>query len=226
MIVAFSGLVLVLFLIGHMLGNLSIYFGSDALNSYAHWLQSSPALWLVRGLMVLIVLLHMLIAMQVSQENRQARRQNYRRCENRFLWLYNRRMVFSGLVVLIFIFVHVGHLTLGIGIGHLVGMLDSQGHVHVYNRIVGSFQSPLLAWGYVIGMLFVAVHLKHSIRGMFQTLGFFNENYFTFFEALSWMIALAVLGGLISIPLAAQFGLLQLDPVAAAASFLLPGGIV
>lgn len=214
LIVALSGIFLVLFLLGHMLGNLTIYLGADALNDYAHWLQSSPALWLVRAIMLAIVLVHIILAIRVTRENRAARTYRYQCCEGRWLWLYQKRMIISGVVVLIFIIGHILHLTAGAGIGPLFRLLDAHGHADVYNRVVGSFQSPWLAWSYVIAMLFVSVHLKHSIRALFQTLGFFHENFFGFFELLSWVITIMVCAGLISIPLAVQFNLLQPDFVA------------
>jgi hypothetical protein len=56
----------------------------------------------------------------------------------------------------------------------------------------------------------LAMHLKHTVRALFQTLGFFRENYFDFFEVLSWIVTLAVVGGFISIPLSVQLGALVL----------------
>ncbi len=220
LIVASSGIVLLLFLLGHMMGNLTIYLGADALNAYAHWLQSSPALWLVRALMLTIVLAHIMLAIGVTRENLAARKCRYRYRANRWLWLYQKRMIISGVVVLAFIIGHILHLTAGVGITGLYGMLDAQGHADVYNRVVGSFQSPWLAWPYIIAMLFVAVHLKHSVRAVFQTLGFFHENFFGFFELLSWVVTIAICGGLISIPLAVQFNLLQPDIVANSCCFI------
>ena len=65
-------------------------------------------------------------------------------------------------------------------------------------------------WAYVAAMLFLALHMKHTVRAVFQTLGFSRENYFGFFEFLSWMVTLMVVGGFISIPLSVQLGWLAL----------------
>ena len=211
LIVASSGIVLVLFLLGHMMGNLTIYLGADALNAYAHWLQSSPVLWLVRAIMLAIVLVHVILAIRVSRENQAARTHRYQHRENRWLWLFQKRMFISGVVVLIFIIGHILHLTAGAGIEQLFRLVDAHGHADVYNRVVGSFQYSWLAWSYTIAMLFVSVHLKHSVRALFQTLGFYHENFFGFFELLSWVVTIVICAGLISIPLAVQFNLLQPD---------------
>ncbi|MEN8174231.1 MAG: succinate dehydrogenase cytochrome b subunit [Pseudomonadota bacterium] len=214
LLVATSGIVLVLFLLGHLMGNLTIYLGSDALNAYAHWLQSSPVLWLVRAIMLAVVLIHVVLALRVFRENLAARTQPYQHHDSRWLWLFRKRMIISGMVVLVFIIGHILHLTGGVGIEQLFRLVDARGHADVYNRVVGSFQSPWLASSYVVAMLFVSVHLKHSVRALFQTLGVYHENFFGFFELLSWVVAIVIGAGLVSIPLAVQLNLLQPESTA------------
>jgi succinate dehydrogenase / fumarate reductase cytochrome b subunit len=135
-------------------------------------------------------------------------------------------MIISGVIVMIFIVGHILHLTAGAGMGELFHLRDVHGHADVYNRVVGSFQSPWLAWSYVIAMLFVSVHLKHSVRALFQTLGFYHENFFGFFELLSWVVTIVICAGLISIPLAVQFNLLQPDFIASSCNVVDCSGAV
>jgi succinate dehydrogenase / fumarate reductase cytochrome b subunit len=119
-------------------------------------------------------------------------------------------MILSGLVLLVFIIGHVAHLTLGAGVGEVFELKDASGYEDVYTRVVSAFQNPWIAWAYITAMLLLAMHLKHTVRALFQTLGFFRENYFDFYEFLSWVITLAVVGGFVSIPLSVQLGLLEL----------------
>ena len=105
---------------------------------------------------------------------------------------------------------HVAHLTLGAGIGEVFRLKDASGYMDVYSRVVTGFHNAWIAWAYIAAMLLLAIHLKHSVRAVFQTLGFSRENHFEFFEFLSWMVALAVTGGFISIPLSVQLGWLTL----------------
>jgi succinate dehydrogenase / fumarate reductase cytochrome b subunit len=112
--------------------------------------------------------------------------------------------------LLAFIIGHVAHLTLGVGVSDVFHLKDAGGRVDVYTRVVSTFRNGWIAWTYIAAMLLLAVHLKHTVRAVFQTLGFFRENFFGFLEFLSWVVTLAVVGGFISIPLSVQLGWLGL----------------
>ncbi len=210
LIVAFSGIVLILFVIGHAMGNLTIYFGPSTLNNYAHWLQESPVLWLVRLTMLFIVLIHIAVSIGVTIENRAARTLNYQAHNPLPRRAWNKRMIISGLVLLLFIIAHVAHLTLGYGTGEVFLLKDERGYADVYTRVVSGFQNPWIAWTYIGAMLLLAVHLKHTVRALFQTTGFYHDNYFSFFEFLAWLVTLFVVTAFVSIPLAVQLNWLVL----------------
>ena len=210
LIVALTGVVLILFVVGHIMGNLTIYFGQSALNNYAHFLQSSPVLWVVRLGILAIVLLHVALGIAVTRENLVARPKTYQAGNPWYLRLYQKRMIISGLLLLAFILGHVAQLTFGAGMAEVFALKDSGGYADVYTRVVIAFQNAWVAWAYIIAMLLLAMHLKHTLRAMFQTLGFFRENFFDFFELLSWVVTLLVVGGFISIPLSVQLGWLVL----------------
>ena len=210
LIVAATGIVLILFVIGHVSGNMTIYVGPSALNDYAHFLQTSPMLWVVRLAILAIVLLHIALGIAVTRENYLARPVTYHAANPWYLRLYQHRMIISGLVLLAFIAGHVAHLTLGIGVGAVFHLKDASGNADVYSRVVSAFQNAWIAWAYIVAMLLLAMHLKHTVRALFQSLGFFRENYFGFYEFLSWAVTLTVICGFISIPLSVQLGALVL----------------
>ena len=204
LIVAVTGIVLILFIIGHVSGNMTIFVGQSALNNYAHFLQTNPMLWVVRLAMLAIVLLHIALGIAVTRENRAARSETYHSGFPWYLRVYHSRMIISGLVLLVFIIGHVAHLTLGAGVGEVFHLKDSSGNVDLYSRVVTTFQNTWIAGIYICVMLLLAMHLKHTVRAVFQTLGFFRENYFEFFELLSWAVTLVVVAGFVSIPLSVQ----------------------
>ena len=103
LVVAFTGIVLILFVVGHISGNLTIYIGQSALNNYAHFLQTSPMLWVMRLAMLALVILHIALGVAVTQENRLARPEPYHAGQSWYLHVYQRRMIISGLVLLAFI---------------------------------------------------------------------------------------------------------------------------
>ena len=96
LIVALTGIVLILFIIGHISGNLAIYIGQSALNNYAHFLQTNPMLWVVRLAMLAIVMLHIALGVAVTRENRLARPETCHAGQSWYLRLYQRRMIIKG----------------------------------------------------------------------------------------------------------------------------------
>src|SRR5205823_14532994 len=101
MIVAVTGVVLIAFVIGHLLGNLQIFLGPDWVNSYAEHLRAlGPLLWAIRTFLLVSVMLHIFYTMSLAIENRRARPVNYKRKEHVKATFASRHMVVSGLIVL------------------------------------------------------------------------------------------------------------------------------
>lgn len=113
-VMAVTGLLLLLFVLIHMSGNLLIYLGPDALNSYAHTLKARPALlWTARLALLIVFLLHLFLALRLQWENRTARPTRYYYEDTlRASWA-SRNMLLTGMVLLTFILYHLAHFTLG-----------------------------------------------------------------------------------------------------------------
>ena len=110
LVMALSGGVLVLFMLGHMLGNLTIYKGQEAINGYADWLQGHPLLWGIRLVMLTIFLGHLVNGVRVFLGNRTARPIGYRRKQALSDDPAARFMLHSGVVILLFLCFHIGVL--------------------------------------------------------------------------------------------------------------------
>src|SRR3954453_16042994 len=101
MIVAVTGVILLLFVVGHLLGNLQIFLGPRWINDYAQHLRDlGPLLWLVRIVLLKSVLLHIYFTVRLAIDNRRARPRRYLQKENVKASFASRHMVVSGLVVL------------------------------------------------------------------------------------------------------------------------------
>src|SRR5438874_3966585 len=112
MIVALTGIILMLFGIGHLLGNLQIFLGPRWINDYAQHLRDlGPLLWLVRIMLLAAVFLHIYFTISLALENRRARPQRYQTRDYIKASYASRHMVVSGLVVLAFIVFHLLHFT-------------------------------------------------------------------------------------------------------------------
>ena len=104
MIVAITGIILILFVIGHLLGNLQIFIGPDWINSYSQHLHDlGPVLWLIRIFLLMTVFIHIYATIQLAVQNRRARPEPYVDRQYVKATFASRHMVMSGLIVLAFI---------------------------------------------------------------------------------------------------------------------------
>src|ERR1043166_6107549 len=111
-IMAFSGFVLFLFVVGHLLGNLQIFLGPEAITRYGHFLQSNPELiWPARLVLLLMVGLHIWSAIRLSAENKAARPRAYAVCQPVASSYASRTMLMSGIIIFVFIIYHLLHFT-------------------------------------------------------------------------------------------------------------------
>ncbi len=100
---ALSGAMILLFLLGHALGNLLIFSGQESLNTYAYWLQNNPLLWGFSATMFLLLLLHVVLAVRLYWQNKKARPVAYALNRDMQLTLNAKTMIFSGAIIFAFI---------------------------------------------------------------------------------------------------------------------------
>lgn len=200
LVMAVTGLALLLFLIGHMLGNMKVFQGPDSLNEYAAWLQGHPLLWAFRISMLVLVALHLYTALSLTRENWGARPQAYRKRHLLRTSLTGRLMLVSGLFVLAFLIYHLLHLTLGVVDPASHALLDAQGRPDVFGRVVAGFRQPWLAGIYLAALALLGLHLNHAVQSLFQTLGFNHESYQALIQFGSPALSLVLVLGFGSVP--------------------------
>src|SRR5213594_717144 len=210
MIVAVTGVILILFVIGHLLGNLQIFLGPEWINAYSQHLRDlGPLLWLIRVFLLITVILHIYFTILLAIENRRARPEPY--IDRQFVkaTFASRHMVMSGLIVLAFIIYHLAHFTVRVTDPRF-GLLkaDPLGHYDVYSMVVYGFQNYYVSAFYVLGLFLLTLHLSHGSSSFFQSLGF-NDKKLTPRLALGGRIFAWVLFlGYTSIPVAILLGLI------------------
>lgn len=177
MIVAVTGVVLMLFVIGHLLGNLQIFLGPRWVNDYAQHLRDlGLLLWVVRIGLLIAVILHIYFTILLAIENRRARPNAYVKKENVKASFASRHMVVSGLVVLAFIVFHLLHFTARRFDAHFPLLKnDPLDHYDVYSMMVYGFQNVYVSSFYVIGLFLLTLHLTHGASSFFQSLGLNDE---------------------------------------------------
>ncbi|MGY8659437.1 MAG: succinate dehydrogenase cytochrome b subunit [Verrucomicrobiales bacterium] len=198
-IVALTGLALVLFLAGHLAGNLLIYAGPDAFNEYAHFLHTflhGMGVWIARiGLLVCLVL-HVWFTILLTKENKAAR-PKYAHEATVQAPKSSRMMIWSGLTILAFIVYHLLHFTIRID-----SNLAKMGETSPWHMVIEGFQNPLVVIFYVIAMTLLCSHLSHGVASIFQTLGLRSKKTAGPIKFISKAYAVIVYLGFISIPLA------------------------
>ena len=202
-VMAVSGIVLVVYVIGHMTGNLLAFQGRARLDAYAHFLQSSaPILWTVRAVLLLATILHVHSAFTLSRDARAARPARYARREVQSSTPGSRTMRWGGVLLLVFIVYHLLHFTTG-----TVHPDFQRGEV--YDNLVIGLQVPAVAIFYLVAMVALALHLSHGVWSLFQTLGVNHPRLERGRRGLAIALAIVVPAGFAAIPLAVLLGWLR-----------------
>lgn len=214
-IVAITGIILVVFVIGHLLGNLSIFLGLDAINAYSLFLQNlGELLWIVRIALLVSVVLHITCTMLLWHENRTATPQKYAVDNKLKTTIYARSMRLSGLVVLAFILFHLAEFTWQLMNPETRTWVDALGRHDVYRMVIAGFSNPLISGFYILAIGLLAMHLSHGIASLFQTLGLTTAKLRPLFEKAGRIVAWVIFIGFVSIPLAVLLGILRFPQVA------------
>ncbi len=209
-LVAVSGVLLVGFVLQHLLGNLQIYLGASVFNGYAASLKSlGPLIWVARLGLLAALIVHLVGIAKLTLRNRAARPQAYESKSPILSTFASRNMLMSGGILLAFIIYHLLHFTLGVTHPEHYLMVDDVGRHDVYSMVILGFRQPLVSLSYIVAMGLLGLHLGHGVASLFQTAGFSGRNWRATFEGLGRLVAVVVVLGNISIPLACLFGLIQ-----------------
>lgn len=204
-IMAVTGLLLFLFLVGHLLGNLQIFEGPEKINKYAVFLRSLPALlWTTRIVLLVSVILHIWSSFQLWLLQREARPIGYVKKVNLSSTYASRTMQWSGPILLAFIIWHLLQFTFGAV--HPGAPFDEH---NVYNNVVLGFQVWPVSLFYIIAMSMLCYHLYHGLWSMFQSLGFSHPVYTPVLKALAKVFGIVLAIGYISIPVAVLTGFIK-----------------
>lgn len=209
-IVSITGLALIGFITVHLLGNLSIFLGPDAVNGYAANLHHlGKLLWIARLGLIAAAVLHIYFTILLWRENRQAHPQKYAVKQTLETTLYARTMRLSGLVVFGFILFHLAQFTWEWVNPQSKEWVDAAGRHDVYRMLTTAFGNPWVAGFYLLSVGFLALHLSHGIASLFQTLGLTSKKLRPRFECAGKIVAWAFFLGYASIPVSIFLKLLS-----------------
>jgi succinate dehydrogenase / fumarate reductase, cytochrome b subunit len=209
-VMAVTGIILMLFVLGHMVGNLKLYLGADSLNSYSEWLRNvgEPALprevllWIVRIVLLGAVMLHIDAAARLARKSRAARPVRYAAREYAAADFASRTMRWTGPIVALFVVFHLLDLTWGTTNPDYVSG-------DPYANTVASFERIPVSIVYILANVALAVHLYHGAWSMFQSMGWSSTRYNAYRRWFAIGFASLIAVGNISFPLAVVLGVIN-----------------
>jgi succinate dehydrogenase cytochrome b subunit len=205
LLVGATGLLLVAYMVLHLVGNVLVFLGRDTFNEYSHMLVSNPLIVPIEIGLLLVLLVHIYKAVTMWMQNKAARPVPYQKKElarhTSRKSLASSTMIASGLIVMVFIAIHVKQFKFGTF--YLAPGSDTVRDL--YRTEIEVFRNPLWVGFYVIATLLVGLHMRHGVSSAFQSLGLDHPRYTRRIVAIGIAVAIAVGGGLALIPIWSYF---------------------
>jgi succinate dehydrogenase / fumarate reductase cytochrome b subunit len=205
-IMAVTGAGLVCFAVAHLLGNLQVFRGPEAINGYARLLRSSPGLLgALRMAVTVLVATHVTTALVLRRLTLAARPTPYAVVSTVQATVASRTMLLVGVLIVTYLGLHLLHFTVG-------PALAEAGHAQehdVYSMVTESFVNPVVSLIYLGGVAFLAFHLSHGIASLLKSLGLNDKRYNATLQSVGVILATLIFLGYASIPLAVLTGLVK-----------------
>ena len=228
-LMALSGLILVLFVLGHMLGNLQIFLGPDVINAYAyklHHVMPLAMLWGIRLFLLACIGVHIWAAISLTIDNRKARPQRYDDDKSVQTTYAAKTMRISGVILLSFIIFHIAHYTARNVpsmeyneqlaevplVKHGEPVLKDGEVVMTFNvndMMIAGFQVWWVSAFYIVATGLLCMHLMHGVSSMFQSVGLRNKLWRKRLDNVALVYGWVVFLGFAVIPLASLTGILK-----------------
>ena len=199
-----SGLFLVLFLLGHLLGNLQLFIpgedGQKQFNEYALFMTTNPAVKILSALTYSSIILHTVLTLFLAFQSSNARDIKYLQSSGNANSTWgSKNMAVLGTLILVFIVIHMKSFWYEMHFG-VIG-LDPWGNKDLHTVTVTAFNELWYVLFYVLSMVVLAIHLKHGVESVFQTLGIKTRRYVSLIHKAAYGFALIVPAAFASIPI-------------------------
>ncbi|WP_269436186.1 succinate dehydrogenase cytochrome b subunit [Saccharothrix sp. NRRL B-16348] len=194
-VMAVTGAGMLLYVVVHMLGNLTVFSGPDAINGYGHWLRDIGVVWPTRVALLACVALHFVAAYQLTAKARRARGryEHRRRVQGSYA---ARTMRWGGVIIALFVVYHLLDLT--------VGWLNPNGVPgEIHANVVADFRHWYVVLAYTVAVLALGFHIRHGVWSATQTLGVTTS------RVIGLGVAVTICAGFLSVPFAVFTGLVS-----------------
>ncbi|NMC57869.1 MAG: succinate dehydrogenase cytochrome b subunit [Candidatus Methanofastidiosa archaeon] len=199
LLMALTGLFLIVFLCVHLFGNIFLYVGKDAFNLYVHTLNETALVYFIRLLEIGLVLgfgFHIWDGLRLWLQNRKARPIPYKiNSADPNSTFASRNMIISASIVFIFLVIHLKNFW------YAFKYEKDPALVTDYDIVLGIFKDPVYSLIYVFAMILLGLHLWHGFQSAFQTLGLNHQKYTPFIKAVGRLFAFLIAFGFASFPI-------------------------
>lgn len=209
LIMSLTGLFLILFLTVHLIGNLSLLKsdGGVAFNAYSDFMGHNPLIQLISKGNFFFIFLHAIQGIVLYFKNKGAKGSKYAgKPKDKTTWA-SKNMALLGTLILAFILMHLGHFYVRFKFFNDMPMVNLDGveMLNSYQTVSEVFSNPLWLVCYLIGLIALALHLKHGFASAFQTLGLNHKKYTPLIKALGTGYSVLIPIGFAIIPLYMYF---------------------
>lgn len=191
-LMAISGLGLCGFLVAHLTGNFLLFVGEEAFMAYTEALTSNKALlYTAEGGLIFMFLLHLVNALKLTAENKEARPIGYDVNQTAGAsTVASRYMFHTGVIVFIFLILHIITFKFGTPPGQ-----------NLYENVITRFSNTYYSLFYVLCVVLLGIHVSHGLQSTFQTLGFNHKKYTGMIKSISLFFGIVIAAGFSSFPL-------------------------
>ncbi|MBB5805474.1 succinate dehydrogenase / fumarate reductase cytochrome b subunit [Saccharothrix ecbatanensis] len=194
-VMAVTGAALLLFIVAHMIGNLAVFSGAEAIDGYGRFLREIGVVWPMRIGLLGVIALHFLAAYQLTVKSRKARGkyEHRRRVQGSYA---ARTMRWGGVIIALFVVYHLLDLTVGWANPHGVPG-------EIYANVVADFQLWYVVLAYTVAVVALGFHIRHGLWSATQTLGITTS------RVIGLGVAVLICAGFLSVPFAVFTGLVS-----------------
>ena len=212
-LMATASIILFVYIIGHLAGNLKIFLGADSFNEYAAWLRVVGAplfpeygvIWVARVVLLAALVVHVGAYVDLWMRRRRARRTRYKKYDPQVFSWASRTMMWGGIAIFAFVVFHILHLTTGT-IEPDAAYAFAYGDA--YANTVAGFQIWWVTGFYIIGVVALGMHLYHGIWSAMQTFGINNPSYNRYRRPTAGIVAGLITLGYLTIPISVMAGVI------------------
>ncbi len=208
-VMGLTGAALWAFVIAHLLGNLQLFQGADAINQYAVNLKTlfhGAAVWVMRAGLATCFVVHIVMGVRLAALNRAARGAvQYAKQKSRATSMMALTMASSGLLILAFLLFHLSHTTLGLVDPVAFALRDANDRPDVYKMMWTAFKQPWMVVIYIVGQSLLLSHLFHGTQSLWQSLGLFHPVWTPALRIAGRVLAAVIFILNLSMPLAVFF---------------------